>query len=109
MTEFDSISDVPVNSEFKNELRKAGASEILIEVISLDELPQGVDRNSAKQEVQKYAFWSGEISEETFRKYKSYGGGFFTSLWEGDMDMITATADSNNQKILQQINVLQTA
>jgi len=109
MTEYDTITDVPVDEHFLNELREAGASELFIEVVSLEDLPAGVTRNSARLEAQKYCFWNDEISTETFHKYKSYGGGFFTSLWEGDRTMIMSSADSNNHKILEQIGFIQFA
>lgn len=102
---YENITDVPVDEQFINELEKAGASDIFKIVVSQDnnQLPDGVNRNSCRNEVQKHAYWADEVSAEVFRDKKNIAGGFYNALWDGDIDRAMGLADSNNKAILEQI------
>lgn len=103
--EFETIKDVPVNSELINALEEAGASSLLIELVELnpDNLPEGIERNSCRQEVQKYCYWGNEVSAEVIKDKQNYGGHFFQACWDGDVSGALGRADLNNQRIMEQL------
>lgn len=105
MEEFETIDDVPTDKEFLQAIRESKASSFVSEFarISDDELPEGVSRNSVKRELQKYCYWEDEISAEALNKNYYMGGGFFTAIWNGNLDEALMRADSNNQKILDSL------
>ena len=83
-------------------LFRAGASPQLMIVIQMDddELPQTVDRNSAHEEVLKYARWGDLDPDRSPSEFHHIGGHFFTALWNGDLYDAFTRADLNNRKIL---------
>ena len=83
-------------------LFRAGASPQLIEIVQKtgDNLPQTVGRNSAREEVLKYARWGSIGPDRDPEEFRPIGGHFFTALWNGDLYDAFTRADLNNRKIL---------
>jgi len=101
--EFESITDVPVDAQFIKALEDAGASRLLIEMVEVNPEDAGVERNFVRTEVQKYCYWENEISADAIAGNKNLGGGFFQTVWDGDVRLAFGRADSTNKQILEHL------
>lgn len=82
-------------------LRSEGASDIFLKVIQtpVSDL-DGVNRNSARDEVFKQIGWS-DVNGKTPADLVHIGGHFYTALFEDSNP--EARADGNNTRILEQL------
>lgn len=97
----ETISDVELTIGHLRFIRDAGASEEMLDVLRFDESSIGISRNSAKQEVKKYAFW-GNLDGDT-DEFTHLGGHFFSALWDGDLFGAWTRADLNNKAIVMEV------
>lgn len=108
MTELTPLDDPTpdLTDKERNLLRRAGASEYLIQVANtpLDGVERRdgrpVPRNSTLIEVKKYLRTWEALTEENAADFSHYGGGFFSHLWNGDLWKALGSADANNRAIL---------
>jgi hypothetical protein len=100
---YESISDVELTNEHIEFLRDAGASEMLIAVLRFNHTAIGINRNSARSEVQKYVYWGALDDDCDPAAFSHLGGHFFSALWEGDLFGAWTRADSSNKTILREM------
>lgn len=102
-----------LTSEEKELLRKAGASEELIEVCEFDctkaEHQDGsiVTKNSVLREVKKYLRGTDVVPPDLTHKaaedFKPYGGHLFQHVWDGELYYAYNRADHNNKPIMLEV------
>jgi hypothetical protein len=93
--------DDPISTDEIQACVDAGASEAFIDVLRTDP-PLGVDRHSVRIEVKKQLReWDNDPENMT-----TYGGGFFTALWNGNRERFIGIADANNTEILRAAGLL---
>jgi len=110
MTELTDYTDPTpdLTSKERSLLRRAGASEVLIQMCSvhLDGIEKRggkqVTRNSVLQEVKKYTREWEDLNEDTADDFSHLGGGFFSAMWDGDLFAAYSQADSNNKAIMME-------
>jgi hypothetical protein len=76
-----------------DELLDAGASDLFASYYEA-----APNNASGRREVEKGVFDLDELNDNP-----SLGGGFFESLWNGDMIQAIRRADSHNAKILEEV------
>jgi hypothetical protein len=112
LTDFDDPAP-DVTSDERTLLRKAGASEELIQMCQATlsairrhdgKTPTG---NTVLKETKKYLRGTDhvgpQLTEDNAEEFSQYGGHFYTAMWEGDLYRAYSRADYNNQAIMTHV------
>ena len=102
MSDYETVSDVELTHEHFRFLKQAGSSLALREVVAVepDDLPRGVTRNSARDEVRKRIYCGDIGPDKDPSEFTPLGGHFFNHLWEGNLYDAFVRADGNNLPLL---------
>ena len=108
MTELTDFTDPTpdLTDEERNLLRRAGASEELLQLCNqsiegvIRDDGKEVDRHSVLSEVKKYLREWENLTEENAHSFEHVGGGFFSKMWEGNLYAAYGHADYNNQALM---------
>lgn len=100
-SEWDTITDVELTADHIAFFREAGASEILLTLITTDPEDAGVNRNSVRQEAKRYVFY-GDLDGDP-EEFIYNGGVFFAKMWDGDLYGAYRHADMNNAVLLDSV------
>jgi hypothetical protein len=98
-TEYESYTDVELTTDHMMFLSKAGASDLLIDLLTFPKEAAGVSRHSAREEIKSYIFFGEFESHPT--DFSPYGGHFFSAMWDGDLFGAWLRADFNNKSLLR--------
>jgi hypothetical protein len=102
MTELTEFTDTTpdLTDEEKRLLKRAGASDALIEVCDAD---VDVERHSALQETKKYLREWESLTDENAEEFSPLGGHFYQALWDGDIYAAYSRADGTNRPIILEV------
>lgn len=100
MNDYDTVSDVELTTDHYQFLREAGASDQIIALIQFTDEQTGI-RNSAREEVRKYAYW-GDLDGSP-DDFNHIGGHFFSAMWDGDLFEAWLRADMNNRRLMMEL------
>ena len=100
MSAYETISDVELTNEHIRFISKAGASDLLIDLLTFPKEEAGVPRHSAREEVRKYVYWGDVDTDADPATFSHCGGHFFSALWDGDLFEAWLRADLNNKSLL---------